>query len=134
MPQTMAASRVITVAWPDFSAGINAAVKSPLPMSSARAAATCRGKSAGADTDERTGPVIYLNPSEGQTVHRSHHAHQHRNGQQKVGPRGIQGDLARLGLLLIGGWHDPQNFLLVGPDQSPDIEQHDGAQPCADAD
>ena len=43
-------------------------------------------------------------------------------------------DAARLGFLFIGGRHDAEDLLLVRPDQHPDVEQHDGAEPSADAD
>ena len=41
--------------------------------------------------------------------------------------------LRAFGLLFVGGRHDPQDLLLIRPNQSPDIEQHNGAEPGADA-
>ena len=48
-PHIIALSRVMTEARPLAFAGISAAVKSPLPMSSARARSTCCGRSLGVD-------------------------------------------------------------------------------------
>src|ERR1700675_1500578 len=98
MPQRIAASRVITVARPDFSAGMSAAVKSPLPISSARAEPTMSGKSFVIVTAGRTGSVCSAEPLmlERQAVRTPHHAHQHGNGQQKVRAGGIQRHLAGL--------------------------------------
>ena len=31
-------------------------------------------------------------------------------------------------------FNDPQDLLLIRPDQDPDVEQHDGAEPGANAD
>src|SRR5258708_30763078 len=39
--------------------------------------------------------------------------------------------LACRGLLLIGGRHDPEDFLLVRPDENPHVEQHDRSEPGA---
>src|SRR5688500_7484827 len=72
--------------------------------------------------------------SERQAVRSRAHAKQHRNGENKVGARGVEGGLARLCLLLVRGLHDAEDFLLIRPDEDPHIEQHDRAQPCTDAD
>src|SRR5277367_6528375 len=127
----MADSRVITVARPGRSSGMRAAVKSPLPMSSARAPATCCGRSAGTGTGGRTSTPL-TGSLKGQAVRRADHAHEHGDGEQEVDAGGIQGDLARRRLLIVGGGHYPQNLLLVGPYEPPDVEQHDGAEPGAE--
>src|ERR1700730_1932855 len=71
---------------------------------------------------------------ERQSVHLTTHAHQHRQRQDEVDARRPGRNLARRSLLIVGRRYDAENFLLVRPDENPTIEQHDGAEPCADAD
>src|SRR5258708_1033341 len=65
---------------------------------------------------------------------RRRHEEEHRDRQRRVGPRGEERDAARLVLLVVGRRNDAEDLLLVRPDQRPDVDQHDGAQPRADPD
>src|SRR6188768_4579010 len=51
------------------------------------------------------------------------HAHQHRNRQDGVRPRGEERDAARLRDLVGRRFDEAENLLLVRPDQHPDVEQ-----------
>jgi hypothetical protein len=54
--------------------------------------------------------------------------------QHRVEARGEECRAAGLRFLFVAGLHDAQDLLLVRPDQHPHVEQHDGAEPGADAD
>src|SRR5450631_4017251 len=62
---------------------------------------------------------------EWQTMRLTAHAEQHGYREDEVDPRGLGGDFAGGGLLIVGGRHDAQNLLLVRPDEHPYVEQHD---------
>src|SRR6266481_9073664 len=70
---------------------------------------------------------------ERQTMRLSAHAHEHGQGQDEIDARCPARNLACRGLLLIRRRHDPEDFLLVRPDEHPHVEQHDSAEPCTDA-
>src|SRR6266513_1532613 len=53
---------------------------------------------------------------------------------QKAGWRTPAGFLSSLVLFLVARGDDAQDLLLVGPDQPPHVDQHDGPEPGADSD
>src|SRR5688572_6188050 len=75
-----------------------------------------------------------IRPLERQAVRGARHAKQHRDREYVVDARCVERRLARRRLLLVGGGLEAEDLLLVRPDQDPDVEQHDRAEPGADAD
>ena len=63
-----------------------------------------------------------------------HHEEQHGQREHRIGARCQEGDAAGFGFLLVARLHDAEDLLLVRPDQHPDVEQHDRAQPRPDPD
>src|SRR6266478_1936715 len=124
-PHRIASSRVMTLPRTLCPAGTSAAVTSPLPMSSRSAASTCCARSAGvcsATMDERQSEAL------------PRHTHEHGDRQHEVDARGHARRLARACLLLIRRGDDAEDLFLIWPDHPPDVEEHDRAEPCANAD
>src|SRR4030095_5904461 len=61
------------------------------------------------------------------------HEEQHRDRQHDIGSGREERDAPRLVLLLVCCGLHAENLLLIGPDQSPDIYEHDRPEPCAHA-
>src|SRR5258708_37362827 len=87
--------------------------------------ASSRATGGGAD---RATLADYL---ERQTMRLRAHAHEHGQGQDEIDARCPARNLACRRLLLIGRRHDPEDFLLVRPDEDPHVEQHDRSEPGA---
>src|SRR5438067_5554353 len=132
-PQSTASSRAMTAPRTRCAAGTRAAVTSPLPMSSRSAASTWAARSVGSSGTTALTPRA-TSVNERQAVTGRCHAHEHRDRQHEVDAGSHAGHLACARLLLVGGGDDTQDLLLIRPDQHPNVEQHDGAQPRARAD
>src|SRR6185503_13206016 len=120
-PHSVAGSRATTCATAGVYRPMSSAVRSPSRRSSAIARLTTVAMSPGSLNEECTVPV-------------ADHAHEHRNRQHGVRPRREEGNAAGLCDLIRGRLDEPEHFLLIWPDQYPDVEEHDRAEPRPDAD
>src|SRR5437899_1904044 len=62
------------------------------------------------------------------------HEKEHWNRQHHIGARGKECHAPGGSLFFVGCRLEATELLLIGPDQYPDIEQHDGAEPSPNAD
>ena len=61
------------------------------------------------------------------------HAHDERNRQQRVGSRSHQRDVFRFRNFICARLDHAEDLFLIRPDEYPNVERHDRAQPRADA-
>src|SRR5439155_2635438 len=77
-------------------------------------------------------PVEFALPEVKRAMRSRRHEVKHRDGEHRIGARGEEGYPPSLVFLLVGRRHNTQDLFLVGPDQTPDVYQHECPEPGTD--